>query len=114
MTPTPSLSLQCLSRLACNCSSDLPSNLTASAHTLAGMAAGKLLATLLVVCTVNAQSQDLVILGDSLSDGGSSGNGYSDFVKLVLQTNDVSYARPEGSVSESALIKLAESQETGM
>ena len=50
-----------------------------------------MLAILLVFCTAIAHSQDLVILGDSLSDGGTSGTGYSAFVKLVLQTNDVSW-----------------------
>ena len=63
------------------------------------MGIAKLLALLLAICTAIAQSQDLVLLGDSLSDGGSSGNGYSTFVKLVLQTNDVSEARPEGTMS---------------
>lgn len=52
-----------------------------------------LLAILLVFCTAIAHSQDLVILGDSLSDGGTSGTGYSAFVKLVLQTNDT-YPQP--------------------
>ena len=54
------------------------------------MKSEKLLVLLLVACAAAAQSQDLVILGDSLSDGGLSGNGLSAYIKLALQTNDVS------------------------
>ena len=47
-----------------------------------------LLATMLLAAV--AVGQDIVMLGDSLSDNGS---GFADYVKLVLQTNDVSPLR---------------------
>lgn len=46
-----------------------------------------IVACVLATSALLACSQDIVLLGDALSDNGS---GYAGFVKLVLQTNDVS------------------------
>ena len=51
-----------------------------------------LLATMLLAAV--AVGQDIVMLGDSLSDNGS---GFAAYVKLVLQTNDVSPLRSSSS-----------------
>lgn len=38
------------------------------------------------LCLACAKAQDIILLGDSLSD---NGNGYAATVKFVLQTNEV-------------------------
>lgn len=45
-----------------------------------------LLTLVAVLCAAVVSGQDIVLLGDSLSD---NGNGYAGNAKLVLQTNDV-------------------------
>ena len=43
----------------------------------------------LLVCLMGARAQNIVLFGDSLSDGGLAGEGLTPYLKLVLQTNDV-------------------------
>ena len=49
----------------------------------------RMLVCLALLCLAVVKGQDIILLGDSLSD---NGNGYAGTTKFVLQTNEVSFS----------------------